>query len=77
MLKHFGSLSCPRCATTLMPNIATVSDRVSDYADDQVWRCPTCDYSRPVVYSVERLRRTSASARFARAVRPLLWRSNR
>jgi transposase-like protein len=76
MLKHFGSLSCPRCATSLVHTTEPVSDRaLADYEDDQRWHCPTCGYSRPVVYSVERMNRSSASARFSRIVRPLLWRS--
>ena len=75
MLKHFGSLSCPGCATTLVHSTEPVSTAVSpDYANDQLWLCPACGYNRPIVYSVERQRPTSASARFARAVRPLLWR---
>ena len=75
MLKHFGSLSCPRCTSTLVYNTEPASNRaLPDYEDDQRWLCPACGYSRPVVYSVERLGRASASARFSRVVRPLLWR---
>ena len=73
MLKHFGSMSCPSCTTSLVYSSDSMSGGLpDDQSDDQRWLCPDCGYSRPVVYSVVRERR--GTGRFARAMRPLLRR---
>ncbi len=69
MLRPFGSSSCPRCDTSL---ISTSGLQVGDDAyRDSHWLCPSCGYSRPVVYSVERTtRRPKVLDRFTR-----IWQS--
>ena len=76
MLKHFGRLSCPRCATDLVHEFDLASDWVlpgDQTRVDQHWLCPNCGFSRPVVYAVERQRRAAPSdGALTRAIRPLL-----
>ena len=76
MLKYFGRLTCPRCATGLVYEL-DIACRVlpGDLpADDQRWLCPNCGFSRPIVYAIEReqMAAVASGSRFMRAVRPLL-----
>jgi hypothetical protein len=65
MLHHFGSSTCPKCATRLVHEYDLANDWVlpSDgVSADQRWLCPGCGYSRPVTYVVERIRPIARSA---------------
>jgi uncharacterized protein with PIN domain len=56
MLTHFGSSHCPRCETQLVQDLdeAAMAALPVPQHRDQRWLCPTCGYSRPVVYAVVR-----------------------
>jgi len=54
MLRYFGKLYCPHCETDL------TRETESAAAIDQRWKCNDCGYTRPVVYSVDRLRNRPA-----------------
>jgi len=56
MLRYFGKLYCPHCETDLVK----VTEGAA--AVDQRWMCYSCGYTRPVVYSVDRQRRTGSAA---------------
>jgi transposase-like protein len=76
MLKHFGSLTCPRCETDLVHESELSGDWVLPVFpadDDQRWICPQCGFNRPVVYSVERTRGMANAPRksFSGVIRPL------
>ena len=57
MLKHFGSATCPRCDSGLVQGYDVMGDfeAMGDMPhQDTRWMCPSCGYSRPVIYAVER-----------------------
>ena len=51
MLRQFGTCLCPRCDTDLVQRDAAGA---TASIEGERWVCPSCDYSRPVVYEVER-----------------------
>jgi hypothetical protein len=69
MLRPFGSACCPRCDANLI-STGAVRERAGSYEDSYLL-CPSCGYSRAVVYAVERAtRRPTVFNRFTR-----LWQS--
>ena len=79
MLRRFGTSQCPSCEKNLIQRYYSLDGKRSfvgaALGDDQRWACPSCDYSRPVIYAVERESVRRRGDLLRRTVRPLIGRS--